>query len=285
MKIYYKNETKLTEYLESIRETTLFKQGGFLAKIGWKEVVYPDIYFHSGSLNAFSKTLIENSKLTIVNSTHLKDEIIKKCVVKPDKIEVILPSIEVKKFKKKEVKIPFYEKYQIDENKKIIYFAAKNLKGAGFNQFVTIAQNLEMDNHQVVITCYDDKEEAYAKDVLKHNNMLENVILLVEEEIFEIADVFILPTSFSNFSISTLKALASKCAVFVSNDNNVIEVLDVFAIMDGKNDSNISYKTDMLLRVTDELKKIQKANYKIAKSLSFEKQQTELEEILKKHNL
>lgn len=285
MKIYYKNETKLTAYLQSIRETTMFKQGGFLAKIGWKEVVYPDVYFHSGSLNAFSKTLIENSKITIVNSSHLKDEVIKKCVVKPDKIEVILPAIEVNKFKKKESKLSFYEKYQIDEDKKIVYFAAKNLKGAGFNQFVTIVQNLEMENQKVVITCYDDKEEAYAKDVLKHNNMLDSVILLLNEEIFDVADIFILPTSFSNFSNTTLKALANKCAVFVSNDNNVIEILDVFAIMDGKNDSNISYKTDMLLRVPDELKKIQKANYKIAKTFTFEKQQQELEDILKKHSL
>jgi glycosyltransferase involved in cell wall biosynthesis len=229
--------------------------------------------------------MIENSKITIVNSSILKDEIVKKCVVKPDKIEVILPAIETKKFKKSEAKLPFYEKYTIAEDKKIVYFSAKNLKGAGFNQFVKICENLEMSNYQTVITCFEDKEEAYAKDVLKHHNMLDSVILLMNEEIYEVADIFILPTSFTNFSNAVLQAMAAKCAVFVSNDNNVIEILDVFAIMDGRNDSNISYKTDMLLRVTDELKKIQKENYKIAKEYTFEKQQAELDEILTKHNL
>jgi glycosyltransferase involved in cell wall biosynthesis len=197
---------------------------------------------------------------------------------------VIFPAIEVTKFKKKEAKIPFYEKHQIDEDKKIIYFSAKNMKQAGFEQFCKICQNLEMENHKVVVTCYEDKEEAYAKDVLKHYD-LEDAILLFEEEIFEVADIFILPTSFSNFSRAVLKAMAAKCAVFVSNMNHSIDILDVFAIMDGRNDPNISYKTDMLLRVTDELKKIQKENYKIVKELTFEKQQGELDSILVKHGL
>jgi glycosyltransferase involved in cell wall biosynthesis len=284
MRIYYKNETKLTNYLESKYEVTLFKQGGFLTKIGFKQVEYPDLYFHSGSLNSFSKTLIENSKLILVNSIIAKKEILKKCLVKPNKIEVILPAIETKKFKKKEIKIPFYEKYNINEEKKIIYFSAKNMKQAGFEQFCKICQNLEMANYQVVVSCFEDKEEAYAKDVLKHYD-LDDAILLFNEEVYDVADIFILPTSFSNFSRAVLKAMAAKCAVFVNNENHAIDILDVFAMMDGKNDPNISYKTDMLLRVTDELKKIQKENYKKAKELTYEKQQEELELILEKHTI
>lgn len=285
MKIYYKTESKLVKYLESMRETTLFKQGGFLEKIGFRETKYPDIYFHSGSLNSFSKTLIENSKLIIVNSYILKDEIIKKCIVKTDKIEVIFPAIETKKFKKSEAKIPFYEKYNISEEKKIVYFSARHMKQAGFEQFVKICKNLEMENHQIVVSCFEDKEEAYAKDVLSHHGLSDQTILLMDEEIFEIADIFILPTTFTNFSNAVLKALASKCAVFVNNDNYSIDILEVFDIMDGKNDPNISYKVDMLLRVNSELKKIQKENYKKAKELTFERQQNELDTILAKHQL
>lgn len=285
MKIYYKNETKLVRYLKSIRETVLFKEAGFLEKLGFRTTVYPDIYFHNGSLNSFSKTLIENSKLIIVNSDILKDEILKKCLVKASSIEVILPAIETKKFKKKDIKKSFYERYEIDINKKIIYFSAKNMKRAGFEQFVKICKNLEMENHQVVVTCFEDKEEAYAIDVLKHHGIRDTTIILQNEEIFEQADIFILPTSFTNFSHAVLKAMAAKCAVFVNNDNNSIDILDVFAIMDGKNDPNISYKTDMLLRVSSELKKIQKENYQIAKALTFKNQEDELDEILIKHNL
>lgn len=284
MIIHYKNETNLIKYLQSIRETTPFKKGGFLAKIGFKEVIYPDIYFHSGSLNSYSKTMIENSKLIIVNSNILKDDILKKCLVKANKIEVILPAIETTKFKKKDAKVHFYKMHNISEDKKIVYFAAKNMKQAGFEQFCKICQNFEMENHQIVVTTYEDKEEAYAKDVLKHYD-LDDAILLFEEEVYDVADIFILPTAFTNFSRAVLKAMAAKCAVFVSNDNYAIDILDIFAIMDGRNDPNISYKTDMLLRVTDELKKIQKENYKIVKELTFEKQEKELEKILARHTL
>ena len=284
MIIHYKNETRLIDYLKQIRETELFKKGGFLTKIGFAQTVYPDIYFHSGSLNSYSKTLIENSKLIIVSSNISKEEIVKKCLIKPFKIEVIHPAIETKKFKKKEIKIPFYEKHNISAEKKIVYFSARNMKQAGFEQFCKICQNFEMENQQIVVTTFEDKEEAYAKDVLKHYE-LDDAILLFEEEIYEVADIFILPTSFSNFSRAVMKAMAAKCAVFVNNENHCIDILDIFSMMDGKNDPNISYKTDMLLRVTDELKKIQKENYKIIKEFTFEKQQNELDDILVKHNL
>ncbi len=281
MIIYYKNETNLTKYTEQSHNTQLYKDGTFLTKIGFKKRIYPDIYFHSGSLNEFSKRLIINSKITIVNSRILKDAICKTLQISENKIEVILPAYEPKKYKKKEIQKAFKEKYMIDMEKKIIYFTAKDFERNGFKYFCTIINNLEMTNWKAVISTSDEKQMIYAKEFLTHHKLLNDVIL-INEEIFDVADIFILPTIVENFSLSVLKAMAHKCVVFSTRNNNAIEIMDVFSIMNGQKDSNISYKIDMLLRVEDEIKKIKKENFQIASKLTPTYQREKLNKIIEK---
>lgn len=281
MIIYYKNETNLTKYTEQSHNTQLYKDGTFLTKIGFKKRIYPDIYFHSGSLNEFSKRLIINSKITIVNSRILKDTICKTLQISENKIEVILPAYEPKNYNKKEIQKAFKEKYMIDMEKKIIYFTAKDFERNGFKYFCTIINNLEMTNWKAVISTSDEKQMIYAKEFLTHHKLLNDVIL-INEEIFDVADIFILPTIVENFSLSVLKAMAHKCVVFSTRNNNAIEIMDVFSIMNGQKDSNISYKIDMLLRVKDEIKKIKKENFQIASKLTSTYQREKLNKIIEK---
>jgi len=281
MIIYYKKETNLTKYIHSKEKVTIFKEPGFLHTIGFKTIIYPDIYFHTGTINSFSKTLIENSKITIVNSTILKNKLIEDLTVKEDNIEVIYPAVDVEPFKKKEIKKPFYEKYNIPNDYKIIYFTGKNLKKSGLESFCKIINNLEMDNFKAVISTNIEKELKYLKDVLKQNN-LEDKVLIVDYEIFDVADIFVLPTTFKNFSINVVKAMANKCITFVPESNYSVELVDIFSIMRNPNDPNTSYKIDMVLRVKDELKKIQKENYKIGKKLTLQYQHRRLDRIIEK---
>jgi glycosyltransferase involved in cell wall biosynthesis len=281
MVIYYKNETSVTKYLESIREVTLYKDGGFFKKLGLQKRVYPDIYFHSGGLSELSTRLIGNSKVTIVNSSILKDNICKTLGIGGERIEVILPAYEPKEYKKKDVQKAFKELYTIEKNKRIIYFTAKDFMKNGFSQFVSIINNLEMLNWKAVISTKDEKQKIYAKELLQHHKLLDDV-LIIEDEIFDVADIFILPTTLENFSLLVLKAMANKCIVFSTTNNNAIEIMDVFSIMDGPKDSNTSYKIDMLLRVKEEMKKIKKENFEIASKLTYDYQQRKLDKILEK---
>jgi len=279
MKIYYKKQTHLTKYIESTQETSFYKEPGFLEKIGFKTKEYPDIYFHTGALNSHSKTMIENSKIIIVNSGILKDHLVDKLTVDSSKIKVIYPAVPSCKFKKKDAKIEFYKKHNIDENIKIVYFTAKNFKKSGFLSFCDILTKIESTNFKAVVSTKDDKEKDFALDILKHMN-LENEVLIVEEEIFKIADIFLLPTSFVNFSVNVVKAMASKCIAFVPETNYAVELVDVFSIMKDVNDSNTAYKIDMVLRVNTELKKIQKENYSVGKKLTLEYQEKKLNQII-----
>lgn len=280
MKIYYKKETSLTTYVKSIKETTLYKEAGWLEKIGFKSVKYPDIYFHTGVLNYFSNNLIKNSKCTIVNSSILKDSIVQTLGVDKDNIQVIYPAVDVEKFKKKELKEFFYKQYNIDNDKRIIYFTAKNYKKSGFDSFCNIITKLESENYKVVISTDDEKELIYAKDLLKQHELLDDT-LIVDNEIFGVADVFVLPTSYKNFSINILKAMANKCVAFVPQTNYAVELVDVFSVMKEENDLNTAYKIDMVLRVPDELKKIQKENYSVGKRITTAYQHSKLDKILK----
>lgn len=267
MIIEYKKETDIVLYIKSKVNCVKFNNKGFLIKIGLKEVVYPDIYIHTGSVNSYAKKMIENSKITIVNSTILKDELTLKLNIKNDSIRVILPINDLQKYKKSDVKKPFYEKYDIKKDDKIIYFTAKDFKRNGFDSFCDIITKIESTNYKVVVTCNIDKEMVYAKKILEKYNLTKSTIL-IEDEIFDVADIYIQPTMNKNFSLNVVKAITNKCVVFLPDTNNAIEILDVFAIMDDTNDSNTAYKIDMLLRVDDEFKKVRKENYKIGKKLN-----------------
>ena len=279
MIIEYKKQTALTDYFESKVESKKFTKGGIWEKLGFKNVVYPDIYFHTGTLNPHSKLMIENSKIIVVNSSILVDELVKDLNIKKENLRVIMPINDVEKFKKKEMKIPFYKEHNINEDDKIIYFTAQNFKRNGFEQFCDIITKIESTNFKVFVTCTIDKELDYAKKVAKKFE-IEDQIVFIEKEIYNVSDIFILPTVNVNFSISVVKAVTNKCAVFVPTNNNAIEIVDVFAIMDDPDDSNTAYKVDMLLRVPDELKKIQKENYSIGKKLNSNYQKVLIDEII-----
>ncbi len=279
MLIYYKKYTNLVKYIENMKEIIVFKKPGLLEKLGLKKIKYPDIYFHTGTVNNFSNILIKNSKITIVNSTILKNKLVDKLNIQEDKIKVIYPAIESDKFKKKDRKKSFYVKYNINDDDKIIYFTGKNLEKSGIENFCKIINNLEMDNFKAIISTSDEKESRYAKEQLKFYK-LEDSILLIKEEIFDITDIFVLPTKFNNFAINILKAMVNKSVAFVPETNYSVEIVDIFSIMSTPDDSNTSYKIDMLLRVNSELKKIQKENYKIAKKLTLDYQCNKLDKII-----
>ena len=281
MIIYYKKESGLTRAIESVRKCTLYKDGGILTKLGLSKRVYPDLYIHSGALNEFSKRLIQNSKITIVNSSILKDAIIKKLGVSKEKIEVILPIFEREPFDKKETQRAYKELNNLPKKTKLIYFTAKDFQKNGFVKFCSILENLEMSDWKAIVSSTNEIDLSYAKEYAAHHKIDQN-FLFEKEEIFEVADIFVLPTKLENFSLSVLKAMASKCVVFTTTNNNSIEILDVFAIMDGADDPNISYKIDMLLRVKEEMKKIKKENAAIASRLNTTYQSNRIASILEK---
>jgi len=280
MIVYYKKKTYLTDYVETkIDKVTMFKKPGWLESFGLRKTVYPDIYFHTGSLTNLSKILIEKSKIVIVNSPLLRDQIAQDLKVESDKLKVIYPAVDIPKFKKKEVKKPFYEEHNISQENKIIYFTAKNFPKSGFDNFCDIVSKIEETNFQIVITCKEKTQLEYAKNILESYDLSSKVII-IDYEIFDIADIFLLPTMLKNISINVIKAMASKCVVLIPDSTYAVEFVDIFSIINLQNSQNTAYKIDMILKINDELKKIQKANYSLGKKLNFDYQKKKMDQIL-----
>ena len=281
--IYYKSKTKLIEELEKQEFIKTLKTPSIMKKLTFSKQEYPDIYFHSGSIDDKSINLIKNSKKTIVNSKAMKKEILSKCEFSKDNIEVMYPSVDIEDKKAKDIKNKICEDLNIDKKNKIIFFTAKNLKKSGIKELIEIIYTLYYKDFQVIIAGDTTSINNLRFQVSKYNT--DNKLILVEDysnidDLFYISDIFILPTYTKGFATNVLKAMYCKCAVFVSFDNHAKELIDVFSTMESPTDRSIPFKVDALLNSKSDLKLIKKQNRKIAKEFTVSKNLEKLNEII-----
>ena len=98
--------------------------------------------------------------------------------------------------------------------------------------------------------------------------LLENYSKI--DDLFLASDIFILPTYNKSFSTNILKAMFSKCVVFLTLENDAKEILDVFASLDSPTDSSAAFKIDAILQGENDLKQIKKQNRKLALEFTLE---------------
>jgi len=280
--VYYKNETGLVNRFCEEFEYSLYEEPGFGQKWGFgDDIQNPDIYFHSGTVKSSDLELMMKSKKIIVNSNTIKSQIVAKSnsMITNDQIDVIYPTTKVLKFKKKTFKEAFKNIHNIDKKTKLIYFTAKNFEKTGVIQFLKILQNLTATNFKGVISATPEQLKALVP-ILKDMN-LSNKVVLAQGDIFRASDIFVLPTSNKLFASNILRAMSCKCVVFVPQTNHSFEIVDNFSIMNSVDDPSIIHKIDMLLQNPDEIKAIQKQNFKKAKEFTINEQYNKLKLALK----
>lgn len=283
--IAIKTKTKIIKELEKQFEITYYAEQTFFEKLFLKEKKYPDIYFHQGSINTKSLDMIEHSKIIIVNSHSLKEQIgEKRTYISENKIFVLYPYITTKIQYDKQIKKDFRKKYQVEKKQRVLFFTGKDLFLSGLEQFLTTINNLENKNYKIVINT-NSQIIHKLNERLQHYNLDKEILVLEDypniDELFVAADIFILPTKQKLFAPNVLKAMYFKNAVFVSRDNAASEIIDSFSLIVGKNDQNLSFKVDALLGNKKELKKTQKENYLVVKNIHFENYIEELHTIIK----
>ena len=277
-------KTKVITQLEKKFEITYYSEQTFFEKLLLKEKKYPDIYFHQGSVNTKALDIIEHSTVTIVNSNALKEQICeKRTYIKASKIFVIYPYINTQLKYSKQLKKEFRKKYEIEKEQRIIFFTGKNIILSGLEKFLEIIHSLERDNYKIVIETNTQEKQKIQERV--NHYKLDNKTIILEnytniDELFIVADMFILPTKQKLFALNVLKAMYFKNAVFVSSDNASSEIIDSFSLILGEKDRNTPFKVDALLGNKEELKKIQKENYQVVKNIKFDTYMEELEYII-----
>ena len=245
--------------------------------------IIPDIYFHSGKIDSSIISIITRSKKVIVNSKSAKAEIVKRIEVDENKVHVIYPAIKKADINVKEARKEFCEELQIPKKTRIIFFTARTLKTNGVKELFDIILALSSDNYKLIIA--GDKEQITTLKFQISKYKLDDKVIFYEDFknmdlLYAVSDIFVLPTYVKNFSLSILKAMSLKTAVFVSSTNSARELVDIFATIESPRDPNTSFKIDALLREKDDLKLIKKSNQKIAKDFYIEKQIQRLLSIL-----
>ena len=281
--IFYKSKNVLIEQLEKQANIEVLKEKNFFSKI-FSAKKFPDIYFHSGTLDDDSKENILNSKITIVNSFASMNEIIARTKISHEKIKVIYPSIDVKYQDPQEIRIKVCEELQIDSESKIIFFTAKNIKSSGVKEFLDICSSLSYQNFKIIIAA-NNKQIYNLKFQLPKYNNLENKLILLEDyknidELFFASDIFILPTYNKSFSSNILKAMFCESVVFVTIENDVREVVDVFASMDSPSDPSIAFKIDAILLSDDDFKQTKEQNRQLALEFTLESNLAKINHII-----
>ena len=277
--ISYKSKNILIDELIKQSNIEVLKEKNFFSKLFSKKE-FPDIYFHSGILDDESIENIKNSKITVVNSFTLKDEVVAKTKISQERIKVIYPTINVKTQNISEIRAKVFEELKIDLADKIIFFTAKNFKTSGVKEFLDICSNLNYQNFKIIISGTHQQINNLKFQLSKYNSLQDKLILLENykniDEIFIASDIFILPTYNKSFSTNILKAMYYECVVFVTIQNDVKEVVDVFASMNSPTDSSIEFKIDAILSAQDDLNLIKKQNADLAQEFTL---QSNLEKI------
>jgi glycosyltransferase involved in cell wall biosynthesis len=280
--IYYKRKTKLVEKFCEDFETILYTKPTFIKKLSFKKNIQkPQIYFHSGLLTNANLELMAQSLYIVVSSNTIKQEIVEKSndTINNSKIYVAYHGHTISKFKKKEFKKAFKDKYSLDKKTKLIYFTANNYEKNGLVQFLQFIKQLNFTNYKAVISGTPEQLKSVVP-ILKEIDIQDKVIL-EQGDIFRSADIFVLPTQNKSFASNILKAMACQCVVFTPASNHAFELLDNFAIMNNFDDTSTIHKLDMLLSNPKEIKIIQKQNQLKASEYSLDKEYEKLKLALK----
>lgn len=283
---FYKRSNTLIKEILKQDLAKLLKEQTLVSKLFSKKK-YPDIYFFSGNLDEKSLEYIKNSKITITNSYSSKKEIeeeLGKLNLQKD-IEVIYPSVNIDLQNEDEIKSRFLKEHNLNDEK-LILFTSKNFKTNGIKEFLDICSKLSFKNFKLIVS--GRKQELNALDFIltKYKNLQDKIIKIDDktslDELFVVSDIMILPTHTSLISSNIIKAMYSKCVVFVSANNDAKELIDVYATMQKPSDPSTPFKVDAVLFEERELNKIKEENSKIASELTLESNLEKFREVLNK---
>jgi hypothetical protein len=275
-------KTKVTKTLESLYDVSYYKEQTFFEKLLMKEKKYPDIYFLQGSVNSEALDFVEHSKLSIVNSKKIKEQILdKRSYINKNKIEVMYPYLTNRIEYDKELKKTFKQEHAIDKETMLLLFSAKDIVKSGIDKFVDIILHLENKNYKLFFDITQKDQEILEKKLQK-SKLFDDALIFTDyenqDELFIASDIFILPTLQQLFLPNVIKAMYLRNGVFVSRNNAASELIDSFSLILGQDDRGIYFKIDSLLSNPKELKKIQKENSLVVKNMKFERYMEELED-------
>jgi N-acetyl-alpha-D-glucosaminyl L-malate synthase BshA len=169
---------------------------------------------------------LEQSTAITAVSENLKEETIANFHIK-NPIEVIYNFVDVNRFQRKEK--AHFKQMIAPNGERIIAHVSNFRKVKRVNDVVEIFEKIRKQVPSKLIMIGDGPERAEAEELVKKFcNLQTDVRFLGKqeqvEEIFSIADLFLLPSQYESFGLAALEAMACKIPVISSNAGGLPEI-------------------------------------------------------------
>lgn len=190
-----------------------------------------------------NKILINASKLIAV--TQKEADQYKKWGLETNRIEIVPNGINISDYTKLPKKGQFREKYNINNNEKVILYLGRINKIKGIDLLVSAFEKVSKDlkNVKLVIAGPDDGFLTQIQKQVKKLKLSDRVIFtgpLYDENklmAYVDADIYVLPSKYEIFGITALEALACGIPVIITENCGICEYINENMFIIG-NDEN-----------------------------------------------
>ena len=232
----------------------------------------------------------QDFKLLICNSKIMRDDLMKRFNINPQKVEVIYPEIDLKRFTvshPESVRKEWRKKFSIPENHFVIGLVTSgNLKKRNLDLLIDAFTELNKEYpHLHLFVASSSISPRYKKIILK--NVTFAPTILDVKNYYALIDIFCLPAKIEEFGRSVLEAMFCEKPVIASQWVGASEVLEGISrslIMTSLTKEELINKIKMLLDKSF-YEKVQELNKKTALKYSASEQNKKFKEALISHNI
>ncbi len=168
---------------------------------------------------------INQSDVITAVSKNLKEETYKTFDIKKD-IEVIYNFVDVERFNRKP--LDAFKKVLAPNGERILVHASNFRKVKRVQDVVAVFYEVQKEIPSKLLFVGDGPERQTAEELGRSLGVFDNMTFVGKqeqmEEIFAIADLFLLPSEYESFGLAALEAMASKVPVVSSNAGGLGEV-------------------------------------------------------------
>lgn len=175
---------------------------------------------------------LKKAEKVITVSQNTKNDILKMFKVKPEKIQVIHNGVGKEFIKKDRKEIAYlYEKFNIDKSKKIIMYVGNLKPHKNLERFLEAYSKIKnREETQLVLVGKAFENYNILDDRKRQLGIQKNVIhtgIVSQEELvdlYNLADLYVLPSLYEGFGLPIIEALACGTPVICSDNSSMPEV-------------------------------------------------------------
>ena len=246
-----------------------YKSWGFIRRL--RSRIDP---VNSFALSVEREVIEKGSRKIIAVSEGVKREILKYYDVPEEKIIVIPNGVDLEEFKPySEKREKIREKYGIGENEIVLIFSGYEFRRKGL-EYIIKALPLVKGKVKLLVVGKDDPNyyKKLASKLGVSNKIIFTGFVPDISEYYAASDIFIFPTAYEAFSLTTLEAVASGLPILATKVNGTEEL-----IIDGYNGffirrdpKDIANKMNILIEDENLRKQMSKNARKTAKKYSWD---------------